>query len=256
MSARAAPQPAFVLHQYDWSETSLILDLFTREQGRMPVVAKGAKRPYSQLRAVLLPFQRITVNLSRPGKGQDADAAEVFTLRSAEWAGGNTLPGGAALFSGYYLNELLMKLLARQDPQPALFDVYADTLAALPQADESAAALRAFELRLLAELGLLPDLSVATLTQAPLDPARRYAVSPEAGVIAAGSAEQAQLDGAQLVGIQAALLHGHPAALRQACQPALGALRPLLRGLLHYHLGARPLRTRQLLLEVQALLDA
>jgi len=252
-------QPAFVLHHYDWSETSLILDLFTRELGRVPVVAKGAKRPYSQLRAVLLPFQRISVSLGRPGKGQEAEAAEVFTLRTAEWAGGNTLPGGAALFSGYYLNELLMKLLARQDPQPALFDIYAETLATLPSAEEGAAALRAFELRLLAELGLLPDLSVATLTQTPLDPTRRYAISPENGVIAAGSAEQAQLDGAVLIQLQAALLHGSLAALRHACMAenggALAALRPMLRGLLHYHLGAKPLRTRQLLLDVQALLE-
>ncbi|MFX8195678.1 recombination protein O N-terminal domain-containing protein, partial [Acinetobacter baumannii] len=79
----------------------LILDLFTRESGRVAVAAKGAKRPYSQLRAVLLPLQRISVSLSRPAK---ADGGEVQTLRSAEWGGGATLPVGAALFSGYYLN--------------------------------------------------------------------------------------------------------------------------------------------------------
>src|ERR1700712_1250801 len=95
----SAIQQAFVLHHYDWSESSLILDLFTREQGRMAVVAKGAKRPYSQLRAVLLPFQRIQVTLSKPGKTADGEAAEVVTLRAAEWAGGATMPAGAALFS-------------------------------------------------------------------------------------------------------------------------------------------------------------
>lgn len=247
-----AVQQAFVLHHYDWSETSLVLDLFTREQGRMAVVAKGAKRPYSQLRAVLLPFQRIQVSLSKPVKGEEGGGPEVVTLRGAEWAGGNTLPAGAALFSGYYLNELLLKFLARQDPHPALFDAYAQTLARL---DETA--LRAFELRLLCEVGLLPDLSVASTTQAPLDTQRLYAVSPEAGVIVA-TAQDAMpaFSSAALVGLQAALLHGSMTALQQACESAqLQPLRQALRALLQYHLGHKPLRTRQVLLDVQKLLD-
>ncbi len=249
MSAARTPsvQPAYVLHQHDWSESSLILDLFTRESGRVAVAAKGAKRPYSQLRAVLLPLQRISVSLSKPAK---ADGGEVQTLRSAEWGGGATLPAGAALFSGYYLNELLLKLLARHDPHAALFDAYADTLAHLAAGDE---VLRAFELRLLAELGLLPDLSVVTPTQAPVDPARRYQLSPEAGVVP--SAADAGLPGALLIQLQAALLHGSMAALRQACAAELSGLKTTLRGLLHYHLGHQPLRTRALMVDVQQLLD-
>jgi DNA repair protein RecO (recombination protein O) len=250
-----AVQQAFVLHHYDWSETSLVLDLFTREQGRLAVVAKGAKRPYSQLRAVLLPFQRIQVSLSKPAKGTEG-AAEVVTLRGAEWAGGATMPAGAALFSGYYLNELLLKLLARQDPHPALFDAYAQTLPQL-HADEdlqSQAALRAFELRLLMELGLLPDLSLASLTQAPLDPQRHYMLSPESGVVSA-AADAASFSGTTLVQLQAALLHGSMAALQQACAPVLPSLKTGLRALLHYHLGHKPLRTRQVMLDVQKLLD-
>ncbi|MDM4767483.1 DNA repair protein RecO [Pelomonas sp. SE-A7] len=251
-----AVQPAFVLHHYDWSESSLILDLFTREQGRLAVVAKGAKRPYSQLRAVLLPFQRIQVGLSKPGKTAEEGAPEVLTLRTAEWAGGNTLPAGAALFSGYYLNELLLKLLARQDPHPRLFDAYAATLPELHASEDaqSQAALRAFELRMLSELGLLPDLSVATLTQQPLEAERRYALSPESGVIAA-SDDSALLLGASLVQLQAALLHGSAGALQQACMNDQAALKTVLRGLLLYHLGHRPLRTRQVMLDVQKLLD-
>lgn len=250
MSSARAPsvQPAFVLHQHDWSESSLILDLFTRESGRIAVAAKGAKRPYSQLRAVLLPLQRITVSLSRPAK---AEGGEVQTLRSAEWGGGATLPSGAALFSGYYLNELLLKLLARHDPHPPLFDAYADALAHLAEGD---AALRAFELKLLAELGLLPDLSVVTPTQATLDPARRYQLSPESGVIPPTG--DASLPGALLIQLQAALLHGSAAALRQTCAAAPQALKTTLRGLLHYHLGHQPLRTRALMVDVQQLLDS
>ncbi|MFY7864449.1 DNA repair protein RecO [Roseateles sp.] len=250
-------QQAFVLHHYDWSESSLILDLFTREQGRLAVVAKGAKRPYSQLRAVLLPFQRIQVSLSKPSKSAPEEgAAEVVGLRGAEWVGGSTLPAGAALFSGYYLNELLLKLLARQDPHPHLFEAYADTLPHLHANEDaqSQAALRAFELRLLRELGLLPDLSLSTVTQAPLHPERRFCLNAEAGVVASG-ADAASFSGHELVHLQAALLHGSMAALRQACTGFLPALRSSLRGLLHYHLGQRPLRTRQVMLDLQKLSD-
>src|SRR5881396_4020453 len=162
MATRAAPLNAFVLHHYDWSETSLILDVFTREQGRIAVAAKGAKRPYSQFRSVLLPFQRILMSLGRTPAGE----SEVHNLRGAEWAGGAPMLSGAALFSGFYLNELLMKLLARHDPHPALFDAYAATLPCLVADDEAQvqAALRAFEVTLLKEIGVLPDLSLVTLT--------------------------------------------------------------------------------------------
>jgi DNA repair protein RecO (recombination protein O) len=250
-----ATQPAFVLHHYDWSETSLILDLFTRELGRVAVVAKGAKRPYSQLRAVLLPFQRLNVSLSKGVKSEDG-VAEVLTLRSAEWAGGSTMPGGPAIFSGYYLNELLLKLMARQDPHPRLFDAYAQALPQLNADDDAAsqAGLRAFELVLLREIGLLPDLSLATLTQQALRPERDYALSPQAGVIAPG-ADAPTLGGATLIHLQAALEHGSHAALLQACGTALPALRVALRGLLHYHLGHAPLRTRQVMLDLQKLLE-
>ena len=97
----AQPLPAYVLHSYDWSETSLIVELFTRERGRVVVAAKGAKRPTSQLRAVLLPFQRITVAL---GRTPADEAAEILTLKSAEWAGGLPMVASSALFPAFYLN--------------------------------------------------------------------------------------------------------------------------------------------------------
>ncbi|MBX3606785.1 MAG: DNA repair protein RecO [Piscinibacter sp.] len=246
-SRGTAPQPAFVLHHHDWSESSLILDLFTRGQGRVVAAAKGAKRPYSQLRAVLLPFQRLQVTL-----GKLPDGGEVQNLRQAEWAGGGAMPSGAALFAGFYLNELLMKLLARHDPHPLLFDAYAQTLPWLDGDDETVeAALRAFELVLLRETGSLPELGVATLTQQPLRADRRYALRGEAGVIEA--ADEASLGAGELVGLQAALEHGSLAVLQQACRAALPALKQQLRALLHYHLGSSVLRTRQVMLDVQQL---
>ncbi len=241
-----------MLHRYDWSESSVILDVFTREQGRLAVAAKGAKRPYSQLRSVLLPFQRIHLMLGRAPVGDGA--SEVQTLRSAEWAGGVAMLTGAALFSGFYLNELLMKLLARHDPHAALFDAYAQTLPSLSCADDSAieAALRAFELRLLKEIGVLPDLSLVTLTQQPVQQWHRYTLLPEAGVGAPRAGEM-DVSADTLIGLQAALEHGSLAALQQACAPVLPALKAQLRGLLHYHLGSAPLRTRQVMMDLQSL---
>jgi DNA repair protein RecO (recombination protein O) len=258
----AATLAAFVLHQYDWSETSLIVDLFTREQGRVVVAAKGAKRPYSQLRPVLLPFQRIQVGLGRAARAPAGEEAvpEVQTLRSAEWGGGTVMPGGAALFSGFYLNELLMKLLARHDPHPGLFDVYAATLPALgaetpPDAlrddGRAQAALRAFELKLLQEVGLLPDLSLVTATQTAVEPGLRYRLQGDAGVVA--RLGDGELDGASLIEAQAALQHGSLAALQQACAKALPGWRTALRGVLQSHLGSSVLRTRQLMIELQTL---
>ena len=251
-SRGSAPLAAYVLHRYDWSESSLILDLFTREQGRVAVAAKGAKRPYSQLRAVLLPFQRIHVNLGRAAR--DEASSDVQTLRGAEWAGGAAMLTGAALFSGFYLNELLMKLLARHDPHPALFDTYAATLPSLAETDDVTveAALRAFELSLLQQVGVLPDLSVDTQTQEPVQPGKRYALTAEAGLTAARAEEDA-LSGEALVGLQAALEHGSLAALQQACRPGLAALKTRLRSVIQHHLGSATLRTRRVMMELQGL---
>jgi DNA repair protein RecO (recombination protein O) len=253
--ARQAPQPAFVLHQWDWSETSLILDLFTREHGRVAAVAKGAKRPYSQLRPVLMPFQRLLVLASRPKSASADEGADILLLRSAEYAGAGAALPPARLFAGFYLNELLMKLLARGDPHAALFDAYADALLALAAtADE--APLRAFELQLLRETGVLPELSRVTTTQSAVRPADGYLLGGEAGLSVATADAPAVLPGLTCLALQAALDRGDAAALRRACQPALPALRAQLRALLHYHLGTPALRTRQLMLDVRRLLDA
>ena len=244
-----APLTAFVLHRYDWSESSVILDLFTREQGRLAVAAKGAKKPHSNFRSVLLPFQRITVSLGKTAV-HDEGASEVQNLRGAEWAGGAAMLTGTALFSGFYLNELLMKLLARHDPHEALFDTYALTLPELAFSDEARveAALRAFELTLLQQTGLLPDLSLVTLTQAAVRVERRYGLSGEAGVCADG-----EIAGVTLIELQAALLHGSLPALHQACRQALPELKTALRGMIQQHLGSATLRTRRVMMDVQSL---
>ena len=249
-------EPAFVLHRYDWSESSLILEVFTRHHGRIALVAKGAKRPNSNFRPVLLPLQPLQV-----GFGGDA---EIRTLKAAEWTGGHVMPTGDALLSGYYLNELLIRLLARDDPHPVLFDAYGGVVEVLAtaraesaQATVQAAALRAFELLLLREVGLLPVLDAQTLTLAPLLAEGRYALVAEAGLREAEVA-QAALGGALWRGLQTALSDSAPftATLRAVAElpaGASGALRSQLRNLLNYHCGVTTLRTRQLMRELQNL---
>jgi DNA repair protein RecO (recombination protein O) len=251
MKPRAlGPSQAYVLHQYDWSESSLIVELFTREHGRLAVVAKGAKKPHSNWRPVLVPFQRLTVNCTRSAQ----EEVEVHNLRSVEWAGPVASFQGATLFSAYYLNELLLKLLARADAQTVLFDAYHQTLPAVAHGQEThaQAALRAFEALLLREMGWLPDLACDTLTQQPLAAQAHYALDAENGLRAAKD-EAAALPGHQWLALEQALASRQLSALQAACLPGLPNLRGQLRGPLHYHLGVHELRTRRLLADVHRL---
>jgi len=244
---RTSEEPAFVLHRYDWSESSLILEVFTRHHGRIALVAKGVKKPTSQFRPVLLPLQPLQLSW-----GGDA---EVRTLKAAQWQGGHVMPTGEALISGGYLNELLMRLLARDDPHPALFDQYALAVQLLAErADVQQLILRAFELVLLQDAGLLPDLACEGSSLTALDDAQAYVLLPDSGLRPAHDDDGHVLSGAQWRGLQQALQDGDPliAAMR-ACAGCQQALQPQLRHLLHYHSGVRVFRTRQLMLDMQAI---
>lgn len=247
MSKRASEEPAFVLHRYDWSESSLILEVFTRHHGRIALVAKGVKKPTSQFRPVLLPLQPLSL-----GWGGEA---EVRTLKAAQWQGGYVMPTGEALMAGCYLNELLLRLLAREDPHPGLFDHYALAVQLLAErADAQPLILRAFELLLLREVGLLPDLAHEGSTLADLDEAVPYVLWSEGGLRPARDNETQWLVGAQWIALQQAL--DEPAAFittLRACANGLSALQPQLRQLLHYHCGVRVFQTRQLMLDMQAI---
>lgn len=232
----------------------MIVEVFTRAYGRMALVAKGAKRPSSNFRPVLLPLQPLL--LSWGGDG------EIRTLKSAEWGGGHVMPTGDALLSGYYANELLMRLLAREDPHPRLFDVYAalvHVLAAEKGETLHAAALRSFELLLLRETGHLPTLDAQTLTFAPLVPKERYSLVAEGGLrIAHEDDGNAWLPGGSWVTLAAGLDDEAPfTALLSYCSHLPGeqraSLRQQLRGLLHYHCGGGTLRTRQMMIDLQSI---
>jgi len=237
-----------VLHRHDWSESSLILEVFTRNQGRVALVAKGAKRPSSSLRPILLPLQPLHVAF-----GGDA---EIRTLRSAEWMGGHVMPGGEALLSGYYVNELVLSLLARDDPHPALFDIYAQVVEVIAagHSDALQTVLRAFELLLLRETGHLPTLDAQTMTLGPLVAQGRYVLVAEGGLRQAGDPDRNSLSGAHWQALQRAL--DAPAgllAMLGACAPVANELKAQLRPLLNYHCGVTMLRTRQMMVDLQTL---
>lgn len=246
-AVRVHDEPAFVLHHYDWSESSLILEVFSRNHGRLALVAKGVKRPTSQFRPVLLPLQPLRL-------GWSGDA-EIKTLKSAQWQGGHVMPTGDALLSGYYLNELLLKLLARDDPHPALFQHYLQAVGALSDTSlRQASVLRAFELLLLREMGLLPSLDLEGASLSRIDPVRRYALTPDAGLREVWHEEAMGTQGQSWLNLQHALdaFAGLP-ELANHCADADTTLRQQLRGLLHYHCGVQAFQTRQLMVEAQRL---
>jgi DNA repair protein RecO (recombination protein O) len=177
MSKRRADHEAgYVLHTYPYKETSLIAELFTRRFGRVAVLARGARRPRSAMRGVLLSFHPLRLSWSA--------SAELGNLIGAEWAGALQPLAGQGLMCGFYVNELVMRLLPRDDPHEALFDAYAQSLAQLSQGTAHAAALRAFEKRLLAELGYAPLLERDAASR-PIDPEGLYVYEPERGPLPA-----------------------------------------------------------------------
>lgn len=235
---RELNRPAFVLHSRPWKETSLVLELFTRSHGRVAVVAKGARRPHSQLRGVLMAFAPLQVTWS--GKG------ELRLLHAAEWQGGISQLTGVSLLCGFYLNELLMKVLAREDPHERLFDAYFQAILALAPGAAPAVALRRFERQLLVELGYAVDLERDADSGATLRPAQRYRYHPERGAIALEAADAGDgpcdVRGKTLLDMA-----------RDDYADAITAAesKRLLRHLIHHHLGQPELHTRLLIKELQ-----
>jgi len=161
---RVLETPGYVLHATAWRETSLIVQAFSRDHGWVSMVAKGAKRPHSVLRPALSVFQPLL--LSWTGSG------EIKTLTRAECAGVHALPG-AAMMSCWYMNELLFRLLPREDPHPGLFDAYVIALQRLAPGQAAAGALRRFEWILLKETGYGLDAEEPDFDDLQIEPALR-----------------------------------------------------------------------------------
>lgn len=228
-------QPAFILHQHEYSETSLLLEVFMSAHGRIGLIAKGARRPSSRLRGVLKPFQRLLVSWS--GK------SELGVLTGAETDGPDSALEGPALYCGFYLNELLLRLLHRHDPHSALFKAYELALRSLRHDASNEPVLRIFEKRLLRELGygLVLDQDIEDRT--PVNPEVMYDYVLDRGPVRLAHPELniptvgVRVRGASLLAL-AQESFGDPAALRDA--------KALMRAALSRHLGDRPLNTRKL----------
>lgn len=235
---RVAEQPGFVLHSYPYRETSLIVDVLTRDHGRVALVAKGAKRPHSALRGVLQTFQPLSLAWS--------GRSEMRTLTRAEWVGGMLPLEGGALVCGFYVNELLVRFCAREDPHPALFHHYAVTLTRLAHDEPAALVLRSFERMLLRETGYAVAFSV-NRSQAPPEPDGMYVFDPDRGARLAAPDDSPSLPrilGQTLIDMEADD-YNDPRTVTQS--------KTLMRFLLNHHLGGTPLNTRQILIDLQKL---
>ncbi len=217
------------------------------------LVAKGAKKTHLQLSPVLLGLQPLRLSYTLAG----SSSADIHTLRGAEWAGGHIMPMGARLLSGLYINELLLRLLARDDPYAYVFDVYAALIKLLATQHDvvQEPALRAFELILLRELGLLPSLRranpnpAAPGTPGPLRPGPRSGPAPRR----TGRTGRADRPAVAAPWKPPCAKSRTALPILQACAHLAPALKPQLRTLLQFHCGSPMLRTRQLMMDLQAL---
>lgn len=218
---------AYVLHTRRYGDTSLILDLLVRDQGRVSALSKGA---LSRRRAgvQLEPLRPLLV--SARGRG------EVLTLVRAEPAGPPLMLAGRRLYCALYLNELLTRLTARQDPMPVLFDDYVQALEALAKEPQAEPVLRCFEVRLLTDLGLGLSLERDAAGH-PLAASVRYTYDIETGPRVAAAAAADTVSGQTLLALGSGAIAG---------DDVLGEARWLMRRIIGHHLGGRPLRSREL----------
>ena len=224
---------AYVLHTWPHRETSQLVEVFARGHGRVALVARGSRRPRSAMRGVILAFRPLLVGWF--------GRSELRTLASAEWQSGQPPLHGDALLCGFYLNELLMRLTARDDPHDALFERYRHALRDLAATRDVAPVLRRFEKGLLAEIGYAPMLDAVSGSASPIDPAALYAYVPDVGPVAREARRnEVELHGKTLIDIASDRFDDPVTAVESKL---------LMRLLINHHLGD-DLRTRALFREV------
>lgn len=226
---RSTLHPAFILHSRPYSNTSLLLECFTALKGRFPVIAKGAKSQRSETAGLLRPFSPLLIDWR--GKG------EVKTLTSCEAAAPAIALNKKSLFCGFYINELTMRLLERQDPHARLFEFYSRSLNKLAETEAVEPVLRQYEKLLLSELGYGLILDQEAETGAPVDPEKQYRYDLEHGPVPTGSDAKSSISGSTLL----ALEHEQPLS-REGRREA----RTLMRRVLAHYLGDRPIKSREL----------
>ena len=219
--------PGYVLHHRPWRDSSRILEVLTREHGRLTLFARGVRGPAAKLSSVLQPFQPLLLSWSGRGEAPQLTGAERAALTGP-------LPP-ASLLAAFYLNELLLRLTTRHDALPELFDHYHGTLERLRTGAPLAPCLRVFEKRLLEVLGYGLDLAAEAHGGAPLDPAGYYEFRPGAGLVRADGEAAHSLCGRSLLSLAEETLSG-PRELEDARRVLQAALDACLEG--------RPLATR------------
>ena len=228
---RFQSQSAFVLQHRPYSETSLLLDLFTEKTGRITAIAKGARRLKSRYRGVLLPFQPLVVLYT--GKG------DVKTLTGAEPVGSQILLSRDYLMCGFYLNELIIKMLYRYDPYETLYTVYGSALDELSRKSDAEFTLRRFEKILLEQVGYGLHLRRDVSTGLAIDKHTVYRYLPEVGPIVNNNSRS---DGV--------LIHGDALiALDQEevfTERVRRELKQLSRAVFATHLQGKPLNSRRM----------
>lgn len=224
-------QPAYVLHARPYRETSLLLECLTRDHGRLGVVARGVRRERARLqRAQLEPFQPLALDMLLRG--------ELATLRGAEPAGSPLRLTGDAGLAGLYLNELVVRLTGRQDPQPELFEAYARTLPRLAEPGGLAWQLRRFERDLLTAIGYALQLEYEADSGESLAADGWYRYQVEHGPVAYKEGAPRAIRGSDLLAL---------AADRCPDTAGLSALRGLMRELIRFHLGGGELHAWRVL---------
>jgi DNA repair protein RecO (recombination protein O) len=223
-----------VLHHRDWSETSLTLDVFTPAHGRLGLLAKGARRASSPWRGLLEPFRPLVIGWS--GRG------ELPILIQAEADGKSLATHGPALYCGFYLNELLLRLLHRFDPHERLFALYRDALTALARGESPDTILRLFEKRLLDDLGYGPVLDRDVIAGEPIEAAAVYDYRLDRGPVRLTHPDiNTRIEGVRIRGASLLALAAEQLEEAEARREA----KRLMRALLDQQLGGRPLHTRE-----------
>lgn len=235
---RLIAEPAFVLHARAWRETSLMVEVLSAAHGRVGLVARGVQSPRKHvLRAALQPLQYIRFDAVLRG--------DLGQLLAAEALDAAPRLQGEAVLAGFYISELILRLAPRQDPVPELFEAYAQVRGGLAQGPQLAWVLRRFERDLLDALGFGIDFGTDG-EGGEIDPAARYRIDPEQGPRRVLSDRgQAERNG---FATGRALLALAADELPEAAD--LASLRLPLRGVLAHHLGARGLKSWEMLADL------
>lgn len=226
-------EPAFVLHRWPFQDSSLLVELLTKEHGRYRVIAKGARRPKSQWRAILQPFTPLIVVT----QGRH----ELQTLRQAESRSEAYSLHGTRLYSGFYLNELVQRLTSNYQPVEGLFDDYEAALTALGNGASIEPVLREFEWRLLCHLGHGFDW-FADANGDPIQAQQHYRFIAEQGFLPLGAAMPGSFSGGTIQLLS---------AFELTDSQLLNSMKQIMRLALAPYLGAQPLRSRELFAQMK-----